>query len=680
MTQRLLLFWFVVLLLVPIVNAQNEDEGDNRPVSDFEGNPELAMPPFPEEVEWVNVSQPLTLDDLRGKIVILDFWTYGCINCIHMIPIFEALQAKYPDELAVIGVHSAKFTNEGETENIQQVVQRYNVQHPVINDKDFLVWRTYGIRAWPTFVVIDPRGNILAAQSGEIPFEAFDPLIAGMIEYWDGLGEINREPIIQRAVEGAALPNTALNFPGKVLVDGAGGRLFIADTNNHRIVIADLETHTVLDIIGNGTPGLTDGSFDTAQLRQPYGMALRDNVLYIADTKNHAIRIADLNTRTIDIAAGTGEMGRGGPLTFGMQIREPRAYALRSPWDVTFGDENTLFIAHAGSHQIFEMNVETGVMRPSVGNGREAMKNATLDISELAQPSGLYFHDGLLYFADSESSTIRVADYTNNTVMTVSGTVNDDLFDYGDIDGPVGTSRLQHVLGITGDGNGTLYIADTYNSRIKTIDANMNTETLFGLGGNGGFANGDATTAQFDEPGGLDYHDGRLYVADTNNHAIRIIDLETGTVETIHFPNPERLQIAEQLTVIGGNQPLEEIVTLEPLTLTPDDTTLQLVLNLPMGYKLNLDAPSTLNVHENDALNISAQEVAITETSVTLPLTLNAAEGVLQAEITVFYCEAVNTTLCFIDEFTVEARITVDAASEESAIEIKRDIVPPQLD
>jgi len=685
MSKRLVLLIGLLSLLPMIivtqtVTTQDEDEGEDRPVSDFEGSPELAIPSFPDELEWVNVPQPLTVEALRGKIVIFDFWTYGCINCIHMIPILHALEEKYPNELVVIGVHTAKFTNEGQTENIRQIVQRYEIEHPIINDKDFLVWRTFGVEAWPTFVIVDPRGNVLAAQAGEIPFEAFDPLIAGMVEHFDALGELNREPI-QQAVEGADMPNNALSFPGKVLVDGDGERLFIADSNNHRIVIADLNTYEILDVIGTGNSGLTDGDFDTAQFYQPQGMALRDNVLYIADTKNHAIRRADLTERTVEIIAGTGEMGRGGPLAFGMQIREPRAFQLRSPWDVEFGEANTLFIAHAGSHQIFEMNTDTRIIRPSVGNGREAMKNSTLDTSELAQPSGLYFVDGLLYFADSESSTVRVADYTNNTVMTVSGTVDDNLFDYGDVDGPVGTSRLQHALGITGDGDGTLYIADTYNSRIKVVDANMNTETIFGQGGNGGFADGDATSAEFDEPGGLEYHDGQLYVADTNNHAIRVIDLAAGTVTTIQFPNPERLQIAEQLTIIGGNRAMTEIVSLPAAIVAAGQGEIRLNLEIPDGYKLNLDAPSSLSIQANDAFGVAAQEVAITEPTLQVPLTFNVGEGVLQAEVSIFYCEAVNQSLCFIDEFTLEAPLnSVADGGETSTITVERTIVPPQID
>ena len=240
--------------------------------SRYAGRPDLPAPEFPTGLDWINVPAPLTMAALRGKIVILDFWTYGCINCIHMIPTLQRLEAKYGDALVIIGVHSAKFANEGSTTSIRQIVQRYGLEHPVINDSDFRVWQAYGINAWPTFVVIDPRGNVLALQAGEIPFEAFDRLLSGMVDYFDSTGELDRTPL-ELALEGAGQPAGLLAFPGKVLADEAGGRLFIADSNHNRIVVADLDTYEVLDVIGSGAAGLTDGAYDAASFDKPQGMA-----------------------------------------------------------------------------------------------------------------------------------------------------------------------------------------------------------------------------------------------------------------------------------------------------------------------------------------------------------------------------------------------------------------------
>ena len=662
----LILLVAVVLLTNSIISGKQDT---------FEGT--VPMPDFPEELEWVNADQPLTVADLEGKIVLMDFWTYGCINCIHMIPVLERLEEEYAEELVVIGVHSAKFENEGTTENIQQIVERYDVHHPVVNDKNFIIWQTYGIRAWPSFALIDPAGNVLAIDAGEIPYEVFQQFLDGMIEYWDDKDGINREPL-EFTSDNAATPSSLLSFPGKILVDEADERLFIADSSNHRIIVADLNTYEVLDVIGNGARALVDGSYDDASFNSPQGMALRDNVLYIADVNNHAIRTVDLEAKDVSLLAGTGTMGRGG-MNYGASIREPLIASLRSPWDVEFGDGDTLYIAMAGTHQIWEMNLETRMLHVAVGNGREAMLNDTLGTSELAQPSGLYFIGDSLYFADSESSTIRVANFANNTVATVSGTTDNSLFDFDDIDGELGISRLQHALGVDGDGMGTLYIADTYNSRIKIVDSDLTTTTLTGLGGMGGYLDGNLAEAEFDEPGGLDYTDGRLFVADTNNHAIRIIDLEADTVETLVFPNPEALQIEERVTLIGGNQAQDERVVLNDLTLATGDGEIVITLTLEDGYKLNdlIDSSVTWSV-EGEAIALDDTTTSIDDTEVSIPVEFTEGDGNLHGSFTIYFCEAVNESLCFIDEFEVEAAVTVSAEGNSQLL-IERALIPPQL-
>lgn len=655
----------VLMMSISIVNAQR---GDRVSKEQFEGRTDLPLPPFPEGIDWLNVSAPLRIEDLRGKVVLLDFWTYGCINCIHMIPVFKELEEKYPDELIIIGVHSAKFANEGETDNIRQIILRYEIDHPIINDSDFRVWSTYGAQAWPTLVIADPRGNVLAADAGEIPFDVLDTIIGGMVMYFDELGEIDRTPLPIAPIRNEIVPS-ALAFPGKILIDPENNRLFIADSGHHRIIIADLTTYEVLEVIGTGVSGLDDGDFATATFNQPHGMALRGDKLYVAEAKNHVIRVLDLTNRTVDILAGTG-IRNDRILSFSTRITEPRAFDMRSPWDVAFGAGDTLFIASAGTHQIWEMNIQTEVLRVSVGNGREAMLNTRLDTSELAQPSGLYFRDGLLYFADSESSTLRVADYTNNTVMTIAGTLENNLFQFGDVDGAVGTSRLQHPLGVTGAPDGTIYIADTYNHKIKAVDETLNTITLFGMGGNGGFADGDATTAQFDEPADVKYHDNKLYVADTNNHAIRVIDLNTNLVSTVVFPNPEKLQITGRVTVIGGNSASGELVVLDMQTVTIGENNLIIHFTLPEGYKINTQATSLARFR-------GYADTIITEAETHIPITIAEGQTALTGEIDLFYCESVNESLCFIETFKVEIPLTIGEKSADMLIE--RIVTPPTI-
>ena len=680
--RRLWIMTGLVLLLMAtgLVVVVAQDSGgsvDNQ----FAGT--VAAPEFPPGIDWINVPAPLNFEALRGKVVLLDFWTYGCINCIHMIPTLEQLEAKYPDELVIIGVHSAKFENEGETVNIRQIVQRYDLHHPVINDSDFIVWRSWGASAWPTFALVDPAGNVLAIQSGEIPFEAFDRIISGMITAFDAEGGINREPL-ELALEGAENPGTPLLFPGKVLADTAGNRLFISDSNHNRIVISDLTTYEVLDVIGSGQRGMTNGAFTEATFDKPQGMTIYDSTLYIADVNNHAIRAVDLDSQIVTTIAGTGIQGRGF-VPFDTVITDPTSVDLRSPWDVEVGDD-TLYIAMAGTHQLWSLSLDDNTLTPSVGNGREAALNSSLANSELAQPSGLFYTGGLLYFADSESSTVRVADFNTNEVRLVSGTADNNLFDFGDIEGPPGVSRLQHALGVTGDDNGLIYIADTYNSRIKTFDpATGETRVLLGLGGEGGFRDGGLDLAEFDEPGGLDYADGKLYVADTNNHTIRVIDLETQAVSTVMFPNAEVLALADEVLILGGNSAEGLTIRLDPQSLATGDGEIVLHLTLPEDYKINTLIDSTLTLGSDTGTVMVSQEPeanaltrVVTETEVHIPATFAPGEGSLSADLTLYYCREDNEGLCFIDNSLIEAPVVVGDSGEGSLV-INRDIQLPEL-
>lgn len=660
-----------------IVHAQ---ESPPSPQDIYEGR--VAAPAFPPGLDWINVDAPLTMPGLRGKIVLLDFWTYGCINCIHMIPIFERIEEKYADEVVVIGVHSAKFETEGQTDSLRQIVQRYDLRHPVINDHEFAVWRSYGARAWPTVAIIDPRGNVVVRESGEIPFDAFDAYLSGMVAYYDSLDEsiIDRAPL-ELALEGAGDPGTPLLFPGKVLADEASQRLFIADSSHNRIVVADLMSYEVLDIIGSAARGFDDGSFARASFDKPQGMALAGDLLYIADVNNHAIRAADLNARTVQTVAGSGEMGRG-LFRFGAPIIEPLEAALRSPWDVELDDEGRLHIAMAGAHQLYIFEPSSGRLYPSVGNSREAnLNDVPLAESELAQPSGLFYAgEGKLYFADSESSTIRLADFENDRVTVVAGTTANSLFDFGDVDGELGENRLQHALGVQGVPGGDLYIADTYNSRIKVIPAGeTSVHTAFGLGGQGGYADGGAAAAQFDEPGGLSYAHGLLYVADTNNHAIRAIDLASGIVDTVEFSSPQALVIdADALTILGMDA---STVALARQDLAIGEGEIALRLDFPDNFKINPLIDSWLELRSDSAalkIEAAGQPVRVDASEVRVPVTFAAGQGELTAALTLYYCREGEEGLCFID--TVAYVVPFQAAAEHqlSEIALERQIAAPR--
>ena len=434
------------------------------------------------------------------------------------------LEEKYADELVVVGVHSAKFSAEKDYENVRKAVLRYEIEHPVVNDKDFQVWQQYGARAWPTLMFIDPEGKVLGKHEGEFAVTDLDGLLSKMIAEYDDNRLVNRAPITL-SLEKDKEWERALSFPGKVLADEASDRLYIADSNHNRIVVTNLRGK-LISVIGSGERGLRDGDFAEAQFYDPQGMALGGDILYVADTKNHALRAVDLANQSVRTIAGTGEQARmfhrGGNARF---------VQLNSPWDLAL-EGDSLYIAMAGFHQLWRYDLNTQEAHSYAGNGRERIVDGSLSNAELAQPSGIVSDGSKLYFTDSETSAVRSAHINGKgRVDTIVGL---HLFEFGDVDGIGDEVRLQHPIGIELH-EGALYIADTYNNKIKRVyPTTRGASSFLGIGAPG-HEDGAGAFAQFHEPAGLSVARGKLYIADTNNHAIRVADLETREVATLEI-------------------------------------------------------------------------------------------------------------------------------------------------
>ena len=579
----------------------------------------VRAPEFPAGLTWLNTDKPLSIKGLRGKVVLLDFWTYGCINCIHIIPDLKKLEAKYPNELVVIGVHSAKFATESDAGNLRQAVMRYGLEHPVVSDKDLRIWNEYAVRAWPTQVLIDPDGRIVGQVAGEGNYDVLDENIAKTIETFGN--RVDKTPL-KIALERSKVAPTPLYFPGKVAAKN--GRVVVSDSSHNRLVVAD-KTGKVEATIGSGDAGLKDGDFQNAQFFNPQGVAIDGDVLYVADTNNHAIRRVDLNAKTVTTIAGTGQQAVY-RATGGVGTKA----ALSSPWDVLkIGD--TLYIAMAGPHQIWRMNLDSKKVDVYAGSGAEARTDGTLKTAAFAQPSGLATDGKNLFVADSESSTIRAINFASGEVKTLAG---GDLFDFGDRDGRGDAARLQHPLGLDYH-DGALYLTDTYNSKIKKLNPQTgDVATVFGGAG------------QLDEPGGLAFDGDTLYVADTNDSALKTLNLATKT--------------ASPLKLIGlsaptlGAAPVEAAVKAGTQILAPGAmVNLVFTPQIPKGYHLNYEAPMKVELSTTGAgvvpstLKVRGKDVKLT-TTIPLKVAQNG-KGTIEVNALIAYCNDGDGAVCKVD-------------------------------
>jgi DNA-binding beta-propeller fold protein YncE len=418
------------------------------------------------------------------------------------------LEERYPNQLAVVGVHSGKYIAERETSRIRDASIRLGAIHPVVNDRQFRIWRAYAVRAWPTLVAIDPRGAVVGMQAGEFTADALAPFLDRLIDEARSAGTLTEQSAEHFTADAPNAAPSTLCFPGKVALDGR--RLAIADSGNRRVLVGTLDDAgtrmRVERTVGATGGGYRDGADPT--FVSPQGLVFRGDLLYVADAGSHTVRELSLRTGVTRTLAGTGRQLR-------TAVDEARG-ALSSPWDLALAGD-TLYVAMAGVHQLWTVALATGGVDVLSGSGAEELHDGPHGEAALAQPMGLCAADDALYVADAESSAVRVADRDPaGTVRTVVGT---GLFDFGDVDGEGDTVRLQHLQGIARARDGRLLVCDSYNDALKWVDpASRRVERWVG---------------DLHEPAGLAIGDRAVYVADTNAHRIAVIDTASRAVRSL---------------------------------------------------------------------------------------------------------------------------------------------------
>jgi thiol-disulfide isomerase/thioredoxin len=592
---------------------------------------------------WLNVPRPLSLRELRGCVVVLDFWTYCCINCLHVLPTLREIEHRFRGQpLLVIGVHSGKFSAERDPDRIRDAIGRYGVEHPVVVDEDMSIWSRYAIRSWPTLVVVRPDGTIAAVAPGEPELETLEAFIRGELEAAKERGILAAAP---PPLESAPpIPREPLAYPGKAIAL-PDGRIAISDSGHHRVLVCTADGDVTVTA-GGGLRGLRDGAALEAAFDDPQGLCFHDGWLYVADARNHALRRVDLGDGSVTTVAGTGTLGRE-PVSGRAPATE---VALRSPWDLcTVGD--TIYVAMAGSHQIWRFFPSAGEIEPYAGTGVEALLDGEVERSAFAQPSGLAARDGVLYVADSETSALRAIDLEHGKVTTLVG---QGLFDFGDSEGDAEAALLQHCLGVAADAHGVL-VADTYNGKLKrwrgaTKGAGDISTVLHGLS----------------EPGSIAVApDGSWIVADTNAHRVLVVTAGKARPLEVHGAAPSSRGAVDEppRSLPPLEAPAEWFTTLIDL---PEGTGLglgaglvSLRLDAPDGTELAAGAPLRASVEvsrRSDLLQLERAKIGVEARGgpserIIIPVNvvdLDAAciEAEIVAIVDYVACSAIDTARC----------------------------------
>jgi thiol-disulfide isomerase/thioredoxin len=544
---------------------------------------------------WLNTGgTQYTLADLRGKIVLLDFWTFCCINCLHVLDELRELEEKHRDTVVVIGVHSPKFAHEAEHAAVVDAVERYGVEHPVLDDPELATWKQYAVRAWPTLVVIDPEGYVVAQHAGEGHAHAIERLVAELETEHGAKGTLRRGdgPYVAPEPE-----PTVLRFPGKALLL-PGGDFLVSDTTRHQLVRLAPDGETVVRRYGAGERGFVDGSAEHARFSEPQGLALLDGgTVVVADTVNHALRRLDPATGEVSTLAGTGRQWWQGSPTSGLAWEVD----LSSPWDVAvFGGK--VWIAMAGVHQLWTYDPEDCTVAVAAGTTNEGLVDGPGAEAWFAQPSGLAATADRLWLADSETSALRWVDL-DGAVHTAVGT---GLFDFGHRDGAADQALLQHPLGVTALPDGSVAVSDTYNHALRRYDP----------------ATGEVTTLATDlrEPSDAVLVGDDIVVVESARHRLTRLRLPEETVKVEAVAHRTRRA---------------------PTEVAPGSLRLDIVFQAPAGQKLDERyGPSTrLLVSSTPPELLLGGEGADTALSRALELNPSISEGVLHVSAMAASCD-----------------------------------------
>ncbi len=624
--------------------------------------PEARAPELPEQLTWLNCQGPLGQEALRGKVILLDFWSYASVESQFVAPQLRALARKHPRELIVIGVHQAGGERPPETDAVRRAIARLEIEHPVVIDHESRVSKLFGVRGAPVFIIIDPRSRVRARSVWTDAFEAVDRKVAELIAEAEYEGTLSRLPVAGIRVDADRASGRAasgLLFPGAVLADAEGGRLFVADSGHHRIIEADLETGVARRVIGMGQAGLVDGRLDRVRFRNPRGLALEGDRLYAADAGNHVLREVDLRHEFVRTVAGTGE--RSTRKTTTGARRPGRLTALDFPWGLALAGE-TLYFTVAGSHQIWRCDLETDEVSLHAGTGSAGAADGPHLQATLIEPRGIATDGRRLYFTDRSTSSVRAAGLgSDGEVETLGGAVH-----------PEGAGAVlieplfRSPLGIVWR-QGFLYVVGACDSAVCSLDLRSGDyRRLMPVSEKAETAPNLWEAA--DISAGGDY----LYVADTNNHRVLRLRAGDGVVTDWGLTLPSFVE--SSLGALESSEPYteEEDLRLPEVSLGEGSTYLHFDLRLPPGHRMNRAAPFEITANgDGEIVEVPGGTFQLRTGDpsfpVTIPLQLRTGAGALQIVLVLYYCEAPEDRLCYYQSLRLRVPIRVSPAGKPEA-------------
>lgn len=462
---------------------------------------------FPAGLEWVNTSQVPHSDQLRGRVTLLYFWTYDNVNSVNLLADLAWLENRHHDGLCVIGVHTPRYSAQRSADAVLKAVNRHHLRHPVASDPGFVLWQKLGVQAWPSVVLLDTQVRPVAIFTGEGRRQEIDRRITGLLD--DAIASDTRVyeswPAVTRPE-----PRLPLAFPARVIATDR--HLYIADTAHHRVIETTLEGR-ILRQFGSGNAGYWDGRLVDCGLASPQGLALGKDCLYVADTGNHAVRRIRLLPGDVETVIGTGKPGRDRP----QQHAEPTTVALCAPVDVVVHHEH-LYVTVAGQHQVWDLDLARGTLDVLAGSGQFGLQDGAGPYASFAQPAGIAALGPALFVADAGAGAVRAIRIADRQVTTLVGS---GIWEFGDAAGKRDTVRLQHPQGIAIDPRGLVFVADSYNSKLKAINLKNGETRSFNL------------PYRFHELEGVSLSQGALWIANTNAHEIVRVDLTNGSCHRV---------------------------------------------------------------------------------------------------------------------------------------------------